>query len=244
MDRTDPSAELPTVLVRSDLVGTAGPTSQGLRPLATTFAELGRRVESSSTSATLHTIVEMATERLHAAAVSVPTLYRARFATTAATDDRARGDDALQYGLGSGPCVDAIRENAIFSCDDRASDQRWPAFRTPGRQRVRFRQTARLSTQLRLHDRTRRHDCGAQRLWRQTQRLRRRRPDDRRVAVNARGHRPGRLDRVSALSSCSRRATATGSWMSEPGHNVRGRWPRTAGARTTRSTRWSEPYHP
>lgn len=26
--------------------------------------------------------------------------------------------------------------------------------------------------------------------------------------------------------------------------SVRGRWPRTAGARTTRSTRWSEPYHP
>lgn len=110
------------------MVGITEPTSQGLRSLAGTFAELGRQVETSSTAATVEAIVEMATERLHASAASVTTLHRGRFATTAATDDRARGADALQYELGSGPCVDAIRENAIFSCDDLASDGRWPAF--------------------------------------------------------------------------------------------------------------------
>lgn len=110
------------------MVGPTEPNSQGLRSLAAVFAELGRHVETSSTSATLQKIVEMAAERLHASAASVTTLHRGRFATTAATDERARGADALQYRLQSGPCVDAIRENAIFSCDDLANDPRWPQF--------------------------------------------------------------------------------------------------------------------
>lgn len=110
------------------MVGFVEPDSEGLRSLAATFAELGRHVETSSTPATLQAIVEMAAERLRASAASITTLRQGRFATTAATDDRARGADALQYRLGSGPCVDAIRENGVFSCSDLAGDPRWPHF--------------------------------------------------------------------------------------------------------------------
>lgn len=110
------------------MVGTTGPSPQGLRSLAATFSDLGRQVETSSTRSTLQAIVEMAAERLPAAAASVTTVRRGRFATSASTDDRARGADGLQYRLGSGPCVDAIRENAIFSCGDLAQDERWPEF--------------------------------------------------------------------------------------------------------------------
>lgn len=99
-----------------------------LRSIAATFADLGKHVEGSSTERTLEAIVGMAAERLNAAAASVTTLRRGRFRTAAATDDRARAADALQYELGSGPCVDAIVDNAIYNPDDLATDPRWPDF--------------------------------------------------------------------------------------------------------------------
>jgi GAF domain-containing protein len=51
-----------------------------------------------------------------------------RFVTPAATDEAARAVDAIQYELGSGPCVDALRKDVVFWTDDLATDRRWPRF--------------------------------------------------------------------------------------------------------------------
>jgi hypothetical protein len=45
-----------------------------------------------------------------------------------ATDASARAVDAIQYELGSGPCVDALRKDVVFWTDDLATDRRWPQF--------------------------------------------------------------------------------------------------------------------
>ncbi len=59
---------------------------------------------------------------------SISELRDNRFLTLAATDQGARDGDALQYELGSGPCVDAIVEQTVFAPIDLLSDPRWPVF--------------------------------------------------------------------------------------------------------------------
>ena len=53
---------------------------------------------------------------------------RGQFETVAATDDVARQVDAIQYDLGTGPCVDAILDDTIFRTGDLRADGRWPVF--------------------------------------------------------------------------------------------------------------------
>ena len=63
-----------------------------------------------------------------ARAASITELHAGSFRTLAATDDAARDGDALQYALGSGPCVDAVVEQSVFAPIDLLSDRRWPVF--------------------------------------------------------------------------------------------------------------------
>jgi hypothetical protein len=51
-----------------------------------------------------------------------------RFVSVAATDTAAELIDAIQYQLGTGPCVDALGDGASFRTGDVASDPRWPEF--------------------------------------------------------------------------------------------------------------------
>jgi hypothetical protein len=51
-----------------------------------------------------------------------------QFRTVASSDPRATEADALQYELGSGPCLDAIVEDTVFCPDDIANDPHWPEF--------------------------------------------------------------------------------------------------------------------
>src|SRR4051812_44332654 len=46
----------------------------------------------------------------------------------ASTGDLPRDVDALQDRLKEGPCLDAVRNEAVVQVDDVRSDQRWPAF--------------------------------------------------------------------------------------------------------------------
>jgi hypothetical protein len=50
------------------------------------------------------------------------------FETVAPTGDLALNVDAIQYDLGSGPCVDAALTASIFRADDLSTDLRWPEF--------------------------------------------------------------------------------------------------------------------
>lgn len=59
---------------------------------------------------------------------SISELRRGTFLTLAASDQAARDGDALQYSLGSGPCVDAIVERTVFAPIDLTTDPRWPVF--------------------------------------------------------------------------------------------------------------------
>ena len=51
-----------------------------------------------------------------------------RVQSTACTDPLCATIDADQYETGEGPCVDAIRTNAVMHLGDAAHDPRWPSF--------------------------------------------------------------------------------------------------------------------
>jgi hypothetical protein len=50
------------------------------------------------------------------------------FETVAPTSSLATRVDAIQYELGSGPCVDAAVESSIYRTGDLSRDERWPEF--------------------------------------------------------------------------------------------------------------------
>ena len=100
-----------------------------LAAVAETFEELGRSVAANDPVVTLATVAEQAVARMSGARwASVTTLRYGEFRTVAATDEVARLADAVQYELGSGPCVDAIVDDAVYRPDDLRHDDRWPEF--------------------------------------------------------------------------------------------------------------------
>lgn len=56
------------------------------------------------------------------------TLKHDRFLTAAATDDIARRADGMQCELGSGPCVDVIRDQTSYHPSGLEHDTRWPEY--------------------------------------------------------------------------------------------------------------------
>src|SRR3954464_15441120 len=57
------------------------------------------------------------------------TLLRAGRPTTAVFTDPASPEiDAAQYETGEGPCLDAFRQNRMFSVEDTRTERRWPTF--------------------------------------------------------------------------------------------------------------------
>ena len=77
---------------------------------------------------TLQRAVELAARHLDGevwASVSI-THRRRDVDTPAASDERARRADQLQYELSEGPCLDAIAEHETFYIDDLESDRRYP----------------------------------------------------------------------------------------------------------------------
>jgi GAF domain-containing protein len=76
----------------------------------------------------LSTLCELAVKAVGGDHASITNVQSGRFTTVAATSDLPTLADKLQYAAGSGPCVDAIREDSTFRVDDLATDDRWPAF--------------------------------------------------------------------------------------------------------------------
>jgi ANTAR domain/GAF domain len=57
------------------------------------------------------------------------TLFRrGQFETPAASGELPHRVDAIQYALGSGPCVDAVLDDTIYRSGDLGADTRWPEF--------------------------------------------------------------------------------------------------------------------
>lgn len=97
---------------------------------AKAFAELGGELaRENDASGALERLAALVPRRIPAAtAASVTMLRRGEFTTEASTDERATAADAIQYELGTGPCVDAILDDAIYRPEDLRHDDRWPEF--------------------------------------------------------------------------------------------------------------------
>ena len=105
------------------------PDEDGLCAIAETFASMGADLESQDTSDTLEAVAGAAVDRIPGARwASITSYVHDSFRTVAATHDVARRADALQYAVGSGPCVDAIVDDALYCPRDIAHDDRWPEY--------------------------------------------------------------------------------------------------------------------
>ncbi len=100
------------------------------RELITRFSEIGREVTAGNDgSSVLDGLIQASIRHIPGAEWASITHYREpQFRTVASTDPRASKADAIQYELGSGPCLDAIVEDTIFCPDDIANDPHWPEF--------------------------------------------------------------------------------------------------------------------
>jgi hypothetical protein len=97
--------------------------------LATLFTKVERELALADPKAVLDVLVASATELVPGAEQAGVTVgRRGRFTTDAATDAVVHRVDAIQYRLGSGPCVDAIVEDTVFNASDLRADDRWPDF--------------------------------------------------------------------------------------------------------------------
>src|SRR3954452_18581532 len=102
---------------------------QDLVAVAEAFAELGARVAGEESSDPFEAITSGGRHHIDGAAgASITTLRHERFVTVAATDDRTRRADAIQYELGSGPCLDAIVAETMYWPRDLRTDERWPVY--------------------------------------------------------------------------------------------------------------------
>ena len=97
--------------------------------VAEAFAELGARVAGDHPGDPFEAITSVVRHQIEGAVgASITTLRHNRFVTVAATDDRTRRADAIQYELGSGPCLDAIVAETMYRPRDLRTDQRWPVY--------------------------------------------------------------------------------------------------------------------
>jgi GAF domain-containing protein len=86
------------------------------------------RTQSHSVQDTLDTVVAIAVELFEGcdeAAITVMS-RKSGASTPAATGDRARAGDELQYQLKEGPCLDAAWSSELVASNDLPHDGRWP----------------------------------------------------------------------------------------------------------------------
>jgi len=74
----------------------------------------------------LEHLVSVAVDTVDGARWASVTVLRAnQFSTAASTGDQAVRADALQYELGTGPCVDAVLQDSTYVTGDVGSEPRW-----------------------------------------------------------------------------------------------------------------------
>ena len=90
-----------------------------------TLLEPGQRADIMSAAARLAVAAIPGVE--HA---SISEGSNGRFRTVVSTGDTATVADRIQYELGTGPCVDAMNDGAVYRSNDIDHDTRWPEFGT------------------------------------------------------------------------------------------------------------------
>ena len=104
-------------------------TAEELQAIAVAFDELGQLLAAPGHPDPFAAIATTAVHQIPSArTASVTSLTGGRFTTVAAVDDLARRADAIQYELGSGPCLDAIVEHGLYHPRDLLTDPRWPEY--------------------------------------------------------------------------------------------------------------------
>jgi GAF domain-containing protein len=103
--------------------------SAQLRELAESFEQIRQQVNGETADTVLDAVTQVAVTRIPGVDwASITVLTNDRFRTPAATDERARQADQIQYELRGGPCVDAVLEATLSYIDDTRRDTRWPNF--------------------------------------------------------------------------------------------------------------------
>jgi transcriptional regulator with GAF, ATPase, and Fis domain len=93
------------------------------------FAEVARLVRSNTADPDIaDTVCELALKAVGGDHASITSMRCGQFTTVAATSEVPELADKIQYEVGSGPCLEAIRANDTFRVDDLATDPRWPQF--------------------------------------------------------------------------------------------------------------------
>jgi hypothetical protein len=129
----DPGRVVVTGLLMGVFMGMPVPASPleraELVEIADAVARLGERLRNATADTLVEAVIEYAVQVLPGARwASITTLRHGTFRTLAATGEQARAADALQYELGSGPCVDSVLEDSVHLSGDLAHDARWPAY--------------------------------------------------------------------------------------------------------------------
>jgi hypothetical protein len=101
-----------------------------VQELAELFSDLGRDLLSErGLDSTLGLVSRRSVEIVASAEHAAVSRGRyGKFETVGATSDVPLQVDQIQYELGTGPCVDAAVEEAIFRAGDLVTDPRWPDF--------------------------------------------------------------------------------------------------------------------
>ena len=121
------------------------------RALADAFGRLRDAIAGVDTQSTMHAVTAIAVSEVAGCDWASITRKRGQtFQTTAATDDRARRADILQYEVRSGPCVDAIDDDHVYVTAHISDDARWPVYGP--RVRAEVGVDSMLSYRLRLDD--------------------------------------------------------------------------------------------
>jgi GAF domain-containing protein len=116
------SAEVATDELVESIRGIEGET------IAVLVADAARTLAAEPTlQQTLDRVVELAVQMVEGAeSAGVSLVRRGRIDSPAVSDPTVARGDALQYELGEGPCLDAIRDMSIVRSPDVVADGRWP----------------------------------------------------------------------------------------------------------------------
>jgi GAF domain-containing protein len=98
--------------------------------LASKLAQTARTLTGSQPSNVAEATISLARDLIDGcsqASITVTTRGKST-ETLAATDDRVRQCDEMQYELGQGPCLDAVWSSLLVLSNDLPNDPRWPVW--------------------------------------------------------------------------------------------------------------------
>lgn len=107
----------------------SGADTRQLREVAAVLSELQDRLSAASVGSLAQSVVDATVELLPAARwCSISVQENGRFRTLVATDEFALTIDALQYEVGTGPCIDAALDDTLNVSQDLRTETRWAEY--------------------------------------------------------------------------------------------------------------------